>query len=156
MAKSAGRSRKLMWVMILLLTLSSSAAAVALFMVFDQRDASAEETSATVERRAPIFLSIEPFTVNVADDDYGTRLLYTGITLKLGDEESRELLEEYRPQVRSRLLTLFSGQQASALTSSEDKQRLAKDIIDVLETPLETNQAPLAIEDVLFTEFIVQ
>ena len=156
MAKSAGGSRKLMWVMILLLTLSSSAAAVALFMVFDQRDASAEETSANVERRAPIFLSIEPFTVNVADDDYGTRLLYTGITLKLGDEESRELLEEYMPQVRSRLLTLFSGQQASALTSSEDKQRLAKDIIDVLETPLETNQAPLAIEDVLFTEFIVQ
>lgn len=156
MAKSAGGSRKLMWVMILLLTLSSSAAAVALFMVFDQRDASAEETSATAERSAPIFLSIEPFTVNVADDDYGTRLLYTGITLKLGDEESRELLEEYMPQVRSRLLTLFSGQQASALTSSEDKQRLAKDIIDELEAPLETNQAPLAIEDVLFTEFIVQ
>lgn len=156
MAKSAGGSRKLLWVMILLLVLSSSAAAVALFMVFDQRDASAQETSTPVERAAPIFLSIDPFTVNLADDDYGSRLLYTGITLKLGDEGTRELLEEYMPQVRSRLLTLFSGQQASNLTSAEDKQRLADEIIAALETPLEPEQPALAIEDVLFTEFIVQ
>ncbi|MFP4137052.1 MAG: flagellar basal body-associated protein FliL [Halomonas sp.] len=158
MAKSAGGSRKLMWVMILLLTLSSSAAAVALFLVFDQRDTSAEESTETevVERKPPIFFPIEPFTVNLADDEYGSRLLYTGITLKLGDKETKELLEEYMPQVRSRLLTLFSGQQAKELTSSEDKQRLAEEIVATLETPLEEEQPSLAIEDVLFTEFIVQ
>lgn len=156
MATSAGGSSKRIWVVVSLLSLIAVVTAGTLFFVFSQPDASAEETPATAERSAPIFLSIEPFTVNLADDDYGSRLLYTGITLKLGDDQTQTLLEEYMPQVRSRLLTLFSGQQASELTSAEDKQRLADDIISELEAPLEPGQPPLAIKDVLFTEFIVQ
>ncbi|MDT0500505.1 MULTISPECIES: flagellar basal body-associated protein FliL [unclassified Halomonas] len=156
MAKSAGGSRKLIWGLVSLLMLLGIVTAVTLFFVFSQPDASAEETPATAERSAPIFLSIEPFTVNLADDDYGSRLLYTGITLKLGDDQTQALLEEYMPQVRSRLLTLFSGQKASELTSAEGKQHLADDIITELEAPLEPGQPALAIKDVLFTEFIVQ
>lgn len=144
--------------MMVLLILSSSAAAVALFMVFDQRDASVREAApaAQAEPRAPIFLSIDPFTVNLADDEYGSRLLYTGITLKLDDAQTKEVLQEYMPQVRSRLLTLFAGKEARQLTAPGDKQRLAEEVLAALEAPMEPDQPPPAVDDVLFTEFIVQ
>ncbi len=159
MAKSSGGSRKLLWTMMVLLILSSSAAAVALYMVLSQPEGearSALNVQAEPEPQAPIFLPIKPFTVNLADDEYGPRLLYTGLSLKLGDERSQGVLEQHMPQVRSRLLMLFSGKQASELTSPGGKQRLAEQVIAALEAPMSDNQPELAIDDVLFTEFIVQ
>ncbi|HSH47096.1 MAG TPA: flagellar basal body-associated protein FliL [Halomonas sp.] len=147
-----------MWLMIVLLIFSSSAAAVALFMVFDQRDAAAQDAQAAqqAELAPPIFLPIDPFTVNLAEDEYGVRLLYTGITLKLKSEHSKTLLEEYMPQVRSRLLSLFTGKEASELISPSGKQRLTAEVIEALEAPMDDERAAPAIADVLFTEFIVQ
>ncbi|MDN3524884.1 flagellar basal body-associated protein FliL [Halomonas sabkhae] len=159
MATSGGGSRKLLWLLVVLVVLSLSAAAIAFFMLFTQQggmeQARAEEP-ATIEQQAPIFVEIDPFTVNLAEDDYGTRLLYAGISLKVSDTRSRELLETHMPQVRSRLLTLLSGKQAQDLTSASGKKRLTDQIIAALETPMAETQPDLAIEDVLFTEFIVQ
>ncbi|TDO16787.1 MULTISPECIES: flagellar basal body-associated protein FliL [Halomonas] len=163
MAKSSGGSRKLLWLMIGLLILSSSAAAVGFYMVFTQPDGENESASAstsspqaTAEPQAPIFMPIKPFTVNLADDKYGPRLLYTGLSLKLGDEKSQVILEQHMPEVRSRLLMLFSGKQASELTSPGGKRRLADQVIAALEAPMSEDQPEVTINDVLFTEFIVQ
>ncbi len=158
MAEQSGGSKKLLWIMIILVLLSSAGAAVAIYMVMDQRDDGSEdaEMQQAMELESPIFMSIEPFTVNLADDNYGPRLLYTGVTLRVGDEESKALLEEHMPQVRSRLLMLLSGKQADELTSSEGKQQLAQAIVDRLNVPLTENQPPLDLREVLFTEFIVQ
>lgn len=158
MAETSGGSKKLLWIMIILVLLSSAGAAAAIYMVIDQRDDTATEGEAPqeMEPEAPIFMSIAPFTVNLADDSYGSRLLYTGITLRVGNEASKTIIEEHMPQVRSRLLMLLSGKQAEELTSSEGKQQLAQAIIDRLNEPLTENQPPLDLREVLFTEFIVQ
>ena len=127
-------------------------------MVIDQRKDGTEtaEVQQAMERATPIFMRIEPFTVNLVDDGYGSRLLYTGVTLRVGNEESKVILEEHMPQVRSRLLMLLSGKQADELTSTEGKQQLAQSIVDRLNVPLTENQPPLDLREVLFTEFIVQ
>ncbi|WP_111414107.1 flagellar basal body-associated protein FliL [Billgrantia lactosivorans] len=158
MAKSKGGSPKLLWLMILLVLLSTAAAGVAIYMVMsDRSDAEDDNLQAQqVERQAPIFVKIDPFTVNLADDDYGSRLLYTGISLKVGNDETREILDEHMPQVRSRLLMLFSGKQASELTTPNGKRHLSEEVITVLTEPLTEPQPSLEIKDVLFTEFIVQ
>lgn len=158
MAESSGGPKKLLWVMIILVLLSSAGAAAAIYMVLEQGDGNNQEDTAeqVVESKPPVFLTIEPFTVNLADDRHGTRLLYTGITLRVEDEETRELLEEHMPQVRSRLLTVLSGQEAGELTSSEGKQRLASAINERLSEPFDENQPPPELREVLFTEFIVQ
>ncbi|OJA06281.1 flagellar basal body-associated protein FliL [Halomonas sp. QHL1] len=158
MAEQSGGSKKLLWIMIILVLLSSAGAAVAIYMVIDQRnDGSGNaEMQQAMELESPIFMRIEPFTVNLADDSYGSRLLYTGVTLRVGNERSKAILEEHMPQVRSRLLMLLSGKQADELTSSEGKQQLAQAIVDRLNVPLTENQPPLDLREVLFTEFIVQ
>ncbi|MDC8442049.1 flagellar basal body-associated protein FliL [Halomonas aquamarina] len=155
MAESSGGSKKLLWVMIILVLLSSAGAAAAIYLVLDQRD-SGEAQQQTVELTPPVFTRIEPFTVNLADDRYGSRLLYTGITLRVGNEQSKTIIEEHMPQVRSRLLILLSGKQANELTSTEGKEELAQAIISRLNVPLSENQPPLDLREVLFTEFIVQ
>ncbi|KPQ22318.1 flagellar basal body-associated protein FliL [Halomonas sp. HL-93] len=157
MAESSGGPKKLLWIMIILVLLSSAGAAAAIYMVLDDREDNPEETTEeTAEPQPPVFLTIEPFTVNLADDRHGTRLLYTGITLRVEDEDTRELLEEHMPQVRSRLLSVLSGQEAGELTSSEGKQQLATAINERLSEPFDENQPPLELREVLFTEFIVQ
>ncbi|CAO1658551.1 MULTISPECIES: flagellar basal body-associated protein FliL [Halomonadaceae] len=158
MAETSGGSKKLLWIMIILVLLSSIGAAVAIYMVIDQRKDGTEtaEVQQAMERATPIFMRIEPFTVNLVDDGYGSRLLYTGVTLRVGNEESKVILEEHMPQVRSRLLMLLSGKQADELTSTEGKQQLAQSIVDRLNVPLTENQPPLDLREVLFTEFIVQ
>ena len=158
MAETSGGSKKLLWIMIILVLLSSAGAAVAIYMVIDQRKDGTEtaEVQQAMERATPIFMRIEPFTVNLVDDGYGSRLLYTGVTLRVGNEESKVILEEHMPQVRSRLLMLLSGKQADELTSTEGKQQLAQSIVDRLNVPLTENQPPLDLREVLFTEFIVQ
>ncbi|MCL5425155.1 MAG: flagellar basal body-associated protein FliL [Gammaproteobacteria bacterium] len=158
MAETSGGSKKLLWVMIILVLLSSAGAAAAIYMVIDQRggDTVEGETQQMAARQPPIFMRIEPFTVNLADDRYGSRLLYTGVTLRVGNDLSQQILEEHMPQVRSRLLMLLSGKQASDLTSPEGKEELAQAIISRLNVPLTENQPPLDLREVLFTEFIVQ
>ncbi len=156
MAKSGGGSRKLLWLMVVLVVVSLSAAGAALYMVMGQGENRASQAQASPERQAPIFVKVEPFTVNLADDARGSRLLYTGLTLKVGNEETREILKEHMPQVRSRLLMLFSGQEASELTSPGGKAQLADDIVAALGDPMTEHQPELLVDDVLFTEFIVQ
>jgi len=157
MAETSSGSKKLLWIMIILVVLSSAGAAAAIYMVLDQRGGTeGGEIQQVVERETPVFTRIEPFTVNLADDRYGSRLLYTGITLLVGNEQSKTIIEEHMPQVRSRLLILLSGKQASELTSIEGKEELAQAIIGRLTVPLTDNQPPLDLREVLFTEFIVQ
>lgn len=157
MAETSSGSKKLLWIMIILVVLSSAGAAAAIYMVLDQRGGTeGGEIQQVVERETPVFTRIEPFTVNLADDRYGSRLLYTGITLLVGNEQSKTIIEEHMPQVRSRLLILLSGKQASELTSTEGKEELAQAIIGRLTVPLTENQPPLDLREVLFTEFIVQ
>lgn len=159
MAESSGGSKKLLWIMIILVLLSSGGAAAAIYMVMNQSDngnGNGEQAQeAVAQRQSPIFVEVEPFTVNLADDR-ASRLLYTGITLRVGNEESKTILEEHMPQVRSRLITVLSAMQASELTSSEGKELLSQRIINRLEVPLAENQPPLELREVLFTEFIVQ
>ncbi|WP_346797058.1 flagellar basal body-associated protein FliL [Halomonas sp. Bachu 37] len=158
MADTSTGSKKLLWVMIILVLLSSAGAAAAIYMVMNQNGAgeSGGSSQQMVEHQSPIFLRIEPFTVNLADDSHGSRLLYAGLTLRVGNEETKGILEEHMPQVRSRLLMLFSGKQARELTSPEGKQLLTQEVISSLDTPMTENQPELDLRDVLFTEFIVQ
>ena len=160
MANSQGGSSKLVWLMILLVLLSLAAAGAAIYMVMSERNANGSGSGSAqvqqLERQVPIFVKVEPFTVNLADDNFGSRLLYAGISLKVTSAESREILTEHMPQVRSRLLLLFSGKQAGELITPEGKRRLSDEVAAVLSEPLTQPQPPLQIEDVLFTEFIVQ
>ncbi len=159
MANSSTSSGKKWLLIVLLMVLISSATAAGVYLLLDQggQAQAAEETAPeSVVAPEPIFVKIDPFTVNISGDEYGNRLLYVGLSLRVGNEETRDLLTSHMPQVRSRMLMLFADQNAQALTSPDGKTRLSGEVMNLFDIPLAEPQPELAISDVLFTDFIVQ
>lgn len=157
MANTQSESRKLWWLIILLLIITSGLAATNIYLLTARdRIAGDSESSTPAESETPIFVDIAPFTVNLQTDGYGNRLLYTGVSLQVGDDSTQEFLLQHMPQLRSRLLTLFSGQEAAALISPQGKEQLSAQVLAMLQEPFATVQPELAVRGVLFTEFIVQ
>lgn len=104
----------------------------------------------------PVFFKLDPFTVNLQGSDYGSQLLYVGITVEVRDDATKAFFDEHLPQVRNRMLMILSGQDGASLVTSEGKQKLAASIRDAISKPFEPHQPKLAIGNVLFTQFIVQ
>ncbi|EPF6162059.1 flagellar basal body-associated protein FliL [Citrobacter sp. 50677481] len=102
---------------------------------------------------APVFFALDTFTVNLGDAD---RVLYIGVTLRLKDEATRARLNEYLPEVRSRLLLLFSRQDAAVLSTEDGKQKLIAAIKETLSPPLVAGQPKQDVTDVLYTAFILR
>ncbi len=106
---------------------------------------------------APVFYALDTFTVNLINPDNDPdRVLYVGFTLRLPDEDTRRRINDYLPEVRSRLLLLLSRQDASALSSEQGKQELMKQIKAVLAPPLVQGEPQQVVNDVLFTAFILR
>ena len=103
--------------------------------------------------KAPIFLPLETFTVNLQG---GEQYLQTDITLQVADEADVEAIKLQMPRVRSRLLTLLSSQNAESLASPESKKKLVQDILALMKQPFDPNGKPQQVTDVLFTTFVIQ
>ncbi len=119
-------------------------------------DALAEDQQPIMPVADPIFVKIGPITVNLHSDRFGERLLYTTLSLRVENEQTRELINKYMPEVHNRLLMLLTSYTAEQLTTPEGKQALAREVLKALEPPLAEHQTPLAVSAVLFTDFIVQ
>ncbi|EHD04144.1 Flagellar biosynthesis protein FliL, partial [Salmonella enterica subsp. enterica serovar Wandsworth str. A4-580] len=75
---------------------------------------------------------------------------------RLKDEATRARLNEYLPEVRSRLLLLFSRQNAAELSTEAGKQKLIAAIKETLAAPLVAGQPKQVVTDVLYTAFILR
>jgi flagellar protein FliL len=103
----------------------------------------------------PVFVSLEPFTVNLRVGGQG-RFLHVGITLKVGDPKAQALIVQYLPEVRSRVLMLLSDRPSETLVSPTDKAKLAEEIQTALNKPFAPNLPSLQISSVVFTAFVLQ
>lgn len=139
-------------VLALLVVLGGGGAAAAYyFLMPNQHRAEVAEAPPV----APIFIALEPFTVNLQSEDHD-RYLHIGMTLRLADTISQEQTTAYLPEARSRILLLLSNRKAETLFTAEDKTQLAAEIRTVLNKPLTSAKPSQRITDVLFTTFVVQ
>ena len=127
----------------------------------DDDDTAAEAEAEVVEEAEPIeiidpiFVKVGPMTVNIKST-HGERLLYTSMMVKVSDDETAKFLRIHLPDINNRMLILLSQQTAEQLTEPDGKAGLAEKIMEVLQAPFATPQPELALESVLFQDFIVQ
>lgn len=76
----------------------------------------------------PKFMALEPFTVNLQNDN-SEQFLQIGITLKFVEPELEEKIKLHMPEIRSHLLFLLSSKRASDLIPVEGKKKLVQEII---------------------------
>lgn len=105
---------------------------------------------------SPVYFPLDAFTVSLQPDDgdYGA-MLYVGLTLRLRDEKTRELVENQLPELRNHLILLLSQQSPTSLSSAADKQVLLKQIKQQLNQQRPNGQPPF-VTDVFFNSFIVR
>jgi flagellar FliL protein len=104
---------------------------------------------------APIFAELDPFTVTLYGETRN-RILYTAITLRMGDEASRKQVQDYMPEVRDRILKVLSSQQLPVIQTAQGRQALADSVKAALSRPFVSQLAGPQVADVLFTAFVVQ
>ncbi|MBS0846949.1 flagellar basal body-associated protein FliL [Citrobacter sp. JGM124] len=151
-ASKKGRLRTIWMPLLVLITLAACASAGYSYWRL-QQEASGEQVQKPLPPAAPIFYALDTFTVNLGDAD---RVLYIGVTLRLPDEATRQRLSQFLPEVRSRLLLLFSRQNANVLASEDGKLKLINAIKTTLATPLVAGNNPQVVSDVLYTAFILR
>jgi Flagellar basal body-associated protein len=147
--------------LIILLTIVAVAACAAAgysWWLLQQRDGGAQTAIEKEKPPAPpVFMPLDTFTVNlVTPDNDPDRVLYIGLTLRLPDEATRRQLNDFLPEVRSRLLMLLSRQEAGHLANEQGKQQLVAQIKETLSAPLVKGQPKQVVSDVLFTAFILR
>jgi flagellar FliL protein len=147
------KSKRSIWIPLLVLITLAACATAGYSYWRMQKHPSAAAKAELPPPPAPVFFALDTFTVNLGDAD---RVLYIGITLRLKDDATRTRLSEYLPEVRSRLLLLFSRQQADGLATDEGKQKLVEAIKQTLAAPLVNGQPKQEVTDVLYTAFILR
>lgn len=133
------------------------------------------ETSKAKPGTPPVFLPVDPFTVNLADKEVD-RYAQVAVTLEVVDQKTADMLKNYMPSIRSGVLMVLSHKTAADLLSREGKQKLQKEILAEAVRPLgfepededaDDDEAPrkkkkkkkaadLPVSAVLFSQFIVQ
>ncbi|WP_431273531.1 flagellar basal body-associated FliL family protein [Variovorax ureilyticus] len=130
------------------------AAGAAGYMYFQHKSGAAPAEAAKPVPEKPIFVTLEPMTVNLQAE--GRKYLHVGISLKVKDEASKAQIVEFMPELRSRALLLLSNRTPDTLMSTEDKTRIAAEVQSELNRPLNDTLPPQGITSVSFNTFVVQ
>lgn len=143
------RSRLVLLLAVLAIVLAAGAA---LFFLLRTGKANA---SAPPDPPKPIFVALQPLTVNLLSDGR-PKFLHIGVTLLVQDDPARARLQEVMPELRSRLLLLLSNRDPATLMAPKDKSTLAGQIRDELNRPVASGAPALGIRSVAFETFVVQ
>ncbi len=140
---------------VVLLLLAGGGGGAYWFLWRGNAEAQAAEAEAEPEPPPPTgIVPLEPFVVNLADPS-GTRFLRVTMSLVVADEAVAKELEEEKvvhARLRSAILELLAQKQSTELVTPEGKTALKHAIAESAAHAAHE----LKVEDVLFSEFIVQ
>jgi flagellar protein FliL len=151
-AKS-GKMKKIVIIAVGAIVLLGAGAGGAYFLLGKQ---AAHGPAKPAPEKPPVFFPLDSLTVNLQSDDGSMHYLRTGLTLKIKDEKEQALLTEHMPEIRSHVLLLLSGQKPDDITTVEGKRKLAEELRATVDKSASTAEKPVHVDEVLFTEFVVQ
>lgn len=160
------KNRGKTWALIITAVVVLAAAAGAAVQFFSgTAQAGAGDAPKTVSQKTedPIFVSLDQFTVNLADEG-GERFAQLGITLEVLDERTDKSIRAHMPSIRNSVLLLLSSKNTAELLTLEGKKQLATEIATQTGAALgwqpsagdATAERPNPVAAVHFSHFIVQ
>lgn len=170
------KSKKLLIIIlavVLLVVLGGGGAAYMLLKKGDHEDGDEEAAEETAkpkkkdkkkEAAAPVFINLDPFTVNLVPET-GDQYLQVILSLELEDIAADQALKTLMPKIRNNITLLLSSKKASELLPKAGKESLAEalkeEINGVIEPPTKNKKGEVVsaegpVKAVLFTSFIIQ
>ncbi|SFU23517.1 flagellar basal body-associated protein FliL [Paraburkholderia aspalathi] len=155
---SPGPLKRIILIVLIAIIAAGAAGAGVWFFMSKRTPAPASATTAAAPAPLPVplFFPLESMTVNLQSDDGQQHFLRIGLTLKLNDPKTQQELSDHMPEVRSRILLALSNKHPEELAPLEGKRALATELQTLIEQPTDKGAAPIHVQDVLFTEFVVQ
>ena len=155
---SPGPLKRIILIVLIAIIAAGAAGAGVWFFMSKRTPAPASATTAAAPAPLPVplFFPLESMTVNLQSDDGQQHFLRIGLTLKLNDPKTQQELSDHMPEVRSRILLALSNKHPEELAPLEGKHALATELQTLIEQPTDKGAAPIHVQDVLFTEFVVQ
>jgi flagellar FliL protein len=151
------KSNKMLFIILgLVVVLLIGGGAAAFFLLGSKEQAGETHASKPDPEKPPVFMTLEPFTVNLAMDDGMQQFLQIGMTVQVADQAQSDLIKLYLPQVRSRLLLLLTSKKATEILTVEGKTQLAGEIVKRLEESFSEHGPKPDVSGVFFTSFVVQ
>jgi flagellar FliL protein len=116
----------------------------------------AKQNAEQEQEAPPVFLAMEPFTVNLQPEDIGEQYLQVVFTLQVEDQTQVDAIKLYMPLIRSRILMLLANKKASELNTEAGKKKLQEEIAAQVSEPYTARGKPQKVSGVFFTSFVIQ
>ncbi|SBS24929.1 Flagellar protein LafL [Marinomonas aquimarina] len=160
--KKGGKKKLIIIILMALLVLGGGGAAAYFFLLSgDDSETTAEGEGAAatemVQTEGPaIYLDLDqPFVVDFLVSGK-QRYLQLNMTLKSRDQGQVDAVKLHMPLIRNSLVLLFSSQSFDELQTVEGKQKLKSAAVETINNILTQETGLGGIEDVLFTNFVMQ
>lgn len=117
-----------------------------------------EEHAKAEAPKPPVFMPLDPFTVNLAEES-GDHYLQVGIVYQVTDDKVIDQLKTYMPVLRNQILLLLSAKKPSELAPAEGKKKLVDELVATARTslPAMPGTAPdKGIAGALLASFVIQ
>ncbi|MCC7546578.1 MAG: flagellar basal body-associated protein FliL [Burkholderiales bacterium] len=146
------------------------------FFMSKGKEEHAVEAEKRKPRTPPVFVTLEPFVVNLAGEVQ--HYLQVGIDLKVAEAAVGDRIKAHLPEIRNGVLLLLSSKNVEELGSLEGKNRLRAEIRAAVNGPLGIEASPSAahhsagqtdaagqggsavegegVQEVLLTSFVIQ
>ncbi len=108
-----------------------------------------------VDAKPPTFVTLEPFTVNLQQEN-GEHFLQAGIVVQVADSKTVDAIKTYMPIIRNRILLLLSSKTPSELASLEGKKKLVGELIAALRESIPGATPERGIENAYISSFVIQ
>jgi flagellar FliL protein len=150
-AKPRAKRRKGLVVIIALLVLAGAGGGGTWWWL--SRDAGTAQ--ANTPTRLPVFMNLEPFTVNLLEEG-GEHYLQISIVFQVADEKAVETMKAYLPVIRNRILLLLSSKRPSDLASPAGKAKLVEEVTGAVRESIPGTTPQRGILQAYLAAFVIQ
>lgn len=151
------KSKMMLIIIIAVLVVLLVGGGVAAFLMMGSDEESAESTEATEPALQPaIYFDFKPpFIVNY---QWNGRQRYVQVSLSVMTRKGAvvDALQKHMPLIRNNLLMTFSAQEFEMLRTPEGKEALRQLVLEELQKILTEEMGEPGVEQVLFTNFVMQ
>jgi flagellar FliL protein len=141
---------KLKWLLLALVVLGAGGGGA----WYALRPAPAAEQPKVVPR-APVFLNLEPFTVNLLEEN-GDHYLQVGIVFQMTDDKAVDQAKVYMPVMRNKVLLLLSSKRPSDLATLEGKNKLVEELIAAARQSIPAGTPERGVVGAYLSAFVIQ
>ena len=148
-----GKKKSKLWLILLVLLVLGAAGGGAAWWFLHAAGAHGEPKAE--KARPPVFYTLEPFTVNLAEEN-GDHYLQMSVVYQLSDEKAVEQVKTYLPVIRNRILLLLSAKRPSEIASAEGKQKLVTELVSAARDSMPSGEGDKGIGGAYLGAFVIQ